>query len=103
MTEQEAEKAVKEDIEAIAKASDDQEDKLTAMLVGFSDLLVNQTIDAHRGEASDKKLAIYAMAGLIKTLIDKEELNEVPISELYKAMKMKTSKDNADAFDRLFF
>lgn len=28
MTEQEAEKAVKEDIEAIAKAGDDQEDKL---------------------------------------------------------------------------
>lgn len=28
MTEQEAKKAVKEDIEAIAKASDDQEDKL---------------------------------------------------------------------------
>lgn len=33
MTEEEAKKAVKEDIEAIAKASDDQEDKLKAMLV----------------------------------------------------------------------
>ena len=76
MTEEEAKKAVKEDIEAIAKASDDQEDKLTAMLVGFSDLLVNQTVHGHRGEASEKELAICAMAGLIKTLIDYDKLKD---------------------------
>lgn len=83
MTEQEAKKAVKEDIEAIAKASDDQEDKLTAMLVGFSDLLVNKTIDEHKDEASEKELAICAMAGLIKTLIDYDKLDKSTVYDMF--------------------
>ena len=87
MTEQEAEKAVKEDIEAIAKASDDPEDKLTSMLVGFSDLLVNQTIRGHRGETSEKELAICAMAGLIKTLIDYDKLDEGTIYGMFVKLK----------------
>ena len=93
MTEQEAKKAVKEDIEAIAKASDDQEDKLTAMLVGFSDLLVNQTIDEYKGEASEKELAICAMAGLIKTLIDYDKLDEGTVYAMF--VKLKMGKDAA--------
>lgn len=103
MTEQEAEKAVKEDIEAIAKASDDQEDKLTAMLVGFSDLLVNQTIHGHRGEASEKELAICAMAGLIKTLIDYDKLDEGTVYAMF--VKLKMGKDTTEhyAFDGLCF
>lgn len=92
MTEQDAEKAVKEDIEAIAKASDDQEDKLTAMLVGFSELLVNQTIHGHRGEASEKELAICAMAGLIKTLIDYDKLDEGTVYSMF--VKLKMGKDS---------
>lgn len=92
MTEQEAKKAVKEDIEAIAKASDDQEDKLTAMLVGFSELLVNQTIHGHRGEASEKELAICTMAGLIKTLIDYDKLDEGTVYAMF--VKLKMGKDS---------
>lgn len=87
MTEQEAKKAIREDIEAIAKASDDQEDKLTAMLVELSDLLVNQTIHGHRGEASEKELAIYAMAGLIKTLIDCDKLDKGTMYDMFREAK----------------
>lgn len=100
MTEQEAEKAVKEDIEAIAKASDDQEDKLTAMIVGFSDLLVNQTIHGHR---SEKELEIWAIAGLIKTMIDYDKLDEGTVYDMF--VKLKMGKDAAEHydFDGIFF
>lgn len=103
MTEQEAEKDVKEDIEAIAKASDDQEDKLTAMLVGFSDLLVNQTIHGHRGEASEKELAICAMAALIKTLIDYDKLDEGTVYAMFVKLKMGKGAPEHYVFDGFCF
>jgi hypothetical protein len=65
MTEEEAKKAVKEDIEAIAKAS-------------------------------EKELAICAMAGLIKTLIDYDKLDEGTVYAMF--VKLKMGKDAAEHY-----
>lgn len=91
MTIKEAREAVKQDIKDIAD-SDDKEDRLSAMVVGFSDLLVNQTIAEHQGEATEKELAVYAMAATLKALIDLGKLDKGVIYTMFVKLKMKSSK-----------
>lgn len=86
MTDKEALKEMREDIKYIAECSDSPNDFMTAMEIGFSDLLVNHEIrlfPKEAADASEKDLAIAAFAGFISVMIDRGQLTKQELGEYY--------------------